>query len=91
MEDIDKENFLNDIDLQDIVCFNLIQIGEFAGKLSNNFTSNNYNIPWNQIKSLRNIIVHSYGIIDLEKLWNTITYDINELYTFCNMILELEK
>ena len=37
-----------------------------------------------QIGGLRNIIVHDYGKIQLDQVWQIITEDIPVLKTFCN-------
>ena len=68
--------------------FSILQIGEIIGKLSNDFR-NKYNyIPWQKIKGLRNIIVHNYGKIQFEMLWEILKNDIDELNNNCRKILE---
>ena len=37
------------------------------------------NIPWKQVKALRNIIVHAYVDVDYERIWEYINSDIPEL------------
>ena len=42
----------------------ILQIGELAGKLSDDFRHEHNQIPWQQIKATRNIVAHSYGSVD---------------------------
>ena len=59
--------------------FRLIQIAENNEKLSEKFRKDNKNIPWKDIKGMRNKIVHDYGIIDLELVYMTLTKSVPEL------------
>jgi uncharacterized protein with HEPN domain len=36
----------------------IIQIGEYVGRLSEDFKDTNDNIPWKRIKGMRNIATH---------------------------------
>ena len=55
-----KEDFLNSEDMQELVAFNLMNIGENAGKISDEAKNKSLQIPWREISALRNIIVHDY-------------------------------
>jgi len=41
-----------------------------------------------EIKTLHNVVVHSYGKIDDESLWETITSDIPKLKGYCSSIIQ---
>ena len=56
--------------------FDLLQIGELVGLLSKETLSTVTSIPWNQIRGLRNRIVHGYASVDYVTIWETITEDI---------------
>ena len=62
--------------MQELVAFNLINIGENAGKISDELKLSNSTIPWRQISALRNIIVHDYGNTDVEQVYSTIHNDL---------------
>jgi uncharacterized protein with HEPN domain len=64
-----------------------LQIGELTTYLSDDFKQTYTGIPWKQIKALRNIVAHSYGKIDDESLWETITGDIPKLKDYCSEII----
>lgn len=40
-------------------------------------------MPWQQIKGLRNVVVHDYGSVDAQVVWNVLTEKIPELLQFC--------
>ena len=74
-------------DIQEVVCFNLFQIGELANGLSIEFIKKYNKIPWKQIIGMRNRIVHGYDTINLEIVWSTAMESIPELKLYCKKIL----
>ena len=60
-------------------------VGEAANRVSNEKRSEHPEIPWTQIISLRNRLIHGYDAIDYEILWQILKYDLPEL------ILSLER
>lgn len=81
-----KDQFYKNIDIQEIVCFNIFQIGELAKSLSLEFIISHNEIPWKNIKGMRDRIGHGYGTIKLEDVWNTAINDITPLKDFCLLI-----
>ncbi|MBE6761793.1 MAG: DUF86 domain-containing protein [Ruminococcaceae bacterium] len=71
------------------VCLCLMQIGELANNLSENFKTDNKDIPWREIRGMRNIVAHEYGHIDYEIVWETIEDSVPELKKFCENKLGL--
>lgn len=59
--------------------FRMIQISENAKRLSEEYKENRDNLPWNELTGLRNSIVHDYGNVDLNIVFETLKYDIPEL------------
>ena len=59
--------------------FHLIQISENARRLSDDYKTNNPTIPWLDIYGLRNRIVHDYGNVVLNIVYETLTKDIPAL------------
>ena len=66
----------------------ILQIGELVGKLTDDFREQHPEVPWRQIKAMRNIVAHSYGSVDPETTWEIITSDIPYLKRYCQVILE---
>ena len=59
--------------------FNLSQIGELARKLDESFTAAHMDIPWSQLRGLRNRIVHDYEGVNLTLAWDIIHEDLPDL------------
>lgn len=77
--------FLADNDFRDSVSMNLLQIGEFAGKLTDDYSrSTMSDMNWRAIKSMRNMFAHDYGSMDIDTIWKTATEDIPVLHEFCD-------
>lgn len=49
--------------------FNLSQIGELTGKISQELINENSQIEWRGLKGLRNRIVHDYDGVNLDMIW----------------------
>lgn len=62
------DTFINDIDYRKSVSLSILQIGELAGKLSDEYKQSTTEMPWRQIRGLRNIVAHSYGEVDFEMI-----------------------
>jgi len=74
IEGMSREDFLTDKRTQQAVVMNLIVIGEAATKLlqdHGDFTSHHAEIPWRNMKGMRNRIAHGYFEINLEVVWDT--------------------
>lgn len=79
--------FTNDIDYQRSVCFDLLQIGELVKKLPMDFRAQYTQILWKQICGLRDIVVHTYGKVDLVSIFTICHDDIDDLLFFCEQYM----
>ena len=79
MQETDAEAFSSNEILQDSMMFRLIQISENARKLSDEYREQNPKIPWTAIFGLRNRIVHDYGNVVLDTVFETLKKDIPDL------------
>ena len=61
----------------------LLQIGELAGHLTEAYRTAHPEMPWRQIRALRNIIAHSYGSVDAQTAWEIVKDDIPILRDHC--------
>lgn len=76
--------FDQDPDYQRSVSFCILQIGELSGRLSPEFRqATAHRIQWGPIKSMRNLVAHSYGSMSRDIIWETALTDIPVLRTFC--------
>ena len=76
MEGISLSALQQDELLLDSMLFRLIQIQENARNLTDAYKMAHDSIPWTDIAGLRNRIVHDYGNVDLEVVYDTLTNDI---------------
>lgn len=84
----EMETFLNDPDYRDSVSMNLLQIGELAGKLSDEYVrETKAQMDWRAIKNMRNMFAHDYGSMDIERIWETVIDDIPILADYCRKVL----
>ena len=79
MKDICIEELNENEVLLDSMLFRMIQLSENAKKLSDEYKMKNSNVPWNAIYGLRNRIVHDYGNVDLNVVFETLKNDVPEL------------
>lgn len=79
MSGIDMEAFAQNEILQDSMMFRLIQISEDSKQLSSEYKSSREDIPWSSLYGLRNRIVHDYGNVVLNIVFDTLKKDIPEL------------
>ncbi len=63
----------------DAVIRNFEIIGEAAANISEEFRSRHSRVPWQQMKAMRNTLIHQYFGVDVDILWQTIQNEINEL------------
>lgn len=87
IKDVSFTTFASDDDLKEIICFNLLQIGELAKNFSNDFIKQYSKVPWKQIKGMRDKVAHGYGTLDLDLVYNTSQTEIPALLNYCNDIL----
>ena len=69
----------------------ILQIGELAGHLSPEFRAAHSEMPWNEIRAMRNIVAHAYGSVSTQMTWETIEQDIPALKRFCENMLRERK
>lgn len=79
IEGYSHEEFKNDRKTINACVFNLSQIGELAGKVSEELQEEYSNIEWRGIKALRNRIVHDYDGVNLNMVWEFLSIELNEL------------
>ena len=75
MKNVDIEELNANEILLDSMLFRMIQISENSRKLSDEYS----NIPWNAVFGFRNRIVHDYGNVDLDIVFETLKNDIPDL------------
>jgi uncharacterized protein with HEPN domain len=83
------EVFLRDTDFYNSVSMSIMQIGELACGLSDEFKGETRaRMPWGLMKGMRNQFAHAYATIDNSDIGETATADIPNLLRFCADIIE---
>lgn len=74
-----RDQFLADGKTIDAVVRNLITIGEAATRVPEDVTNAYPQIPWSDMRDLRNFVVHEYFGISNEVIWTTVQNDLPSL------------
>jgi uncharacterized protein with HEPN domain len=70
------EQFMSSHTLQDAVLRNLQTMTESTQRLSDALKIAHPDVEWRRIIAFRNVLVHDYLGIDLERIWEIIQHDI---------------
>jgi len=87
-KELTREQFNKNEVLLDSIMFRFIQISEHIKKLSVDFKDTHNNIPWTSIIGLRNRIVHEYGNVDLNIVYNAVKRDIYVINNLFRSLIE---
>ena len=77
-----KEDFLDDKRTQQAVILNLLTLGEAAAhiaRIAPEFLKAYPDIPWHQMRGMRNRLAHGYFDINLDVVWDTLQTALPEL------------
>lgn len=74
-----EESFMQSRLAQKAVMMTLINIAELSKSFSEEYLLATRNIPWKEIRGLRNIAAHRYEVIRPGNIWLTITQDVPAL------------
>ena len=82
-----QEEFLEDLQCQDAVIRRLEIIGEAARRISEHSRTTLANLPWSDMVGMRNFLIHDYGDVDLNVIWDTVQLDMPSLAIALETIL----
>lgn len=71
-----REEFFGNTQNQDAVIRRIEIIGEAARRLSEETQAAYPEIPWSDLISMRNILIHEYDDIDIGIVWETVRNDL---------------
>ena len=86
-----EEAFSGSFVFRNAVSMPIMQIGELATRLTDEFISHSAQIPWKAIKGMRTFFAHQYGDMNFHLVWQTAVERIPELRSACDEILSQEK
>ena len=90
-DQISIEIFEDSLLYQDAISKRIENIGELANKISLEDRLKHPTLPWNQMRGLRNILVHNYNELDTLRLWQIATINLPELKTELILIIDSIK
>jgi uncharacterized protein with HEPN domain len=76
---VDEATFRADEKLVDAVVWNLVVLGEAAKFIPDPVVQVCPEVPWPQIRGIRNRIVHGYDQINLSIIWNVVEVELPPL------------
>ncbi len=65
------DEFYEDIQCQDAVVRRIEIIGEAARRVSQETRDKYPQIPWREMTSMRNLVIHEYDVVDISQVWDT--------------------
>jgi uncharacterized protein with HEPN domain len=82
VEGLEKDDFLDDKRTQQAVTMSVIICGEAATKIMGSYTEfadRHPEIPWRNMRGMRNRIAHGYFDINLDIVWDTVQTALPQL------------
>jgi uncharacterized protein with HEPN domain len=67
-----RSRFFQDAMVQDAVLRNFEVIGEAARRLDDVYRAAHPQIPWRALAGLRDVLIHQYDSVDLERVWTIV-------------------
>jgi uncharacterized protein with HEPN domain len=85
---MDYKEFVEDIDMQDLVIRTLEIIGEVVRDLPKEFRETHSSVNWQDPANMRSALIHGYLEVDPSIVWDTV---VNDLPKFKEEIKKLLK
>src|SRR5687767_9264111 len=74
-----RSRFMNDVRTQDAILRRLQIVGEAARRLPEQFRTKHHQIPWRDIAAFRDVVVHHYDRLDLDRVWDLVDQEVAAL------------
>ncbi len=66
-------------------------IGEAARRVSQETRDKHPQIPWREMTSMRNLVIHEYDVVDINQVWDTVQNKLRPLITELAKIVPPEE
>ena len=87
LEGMNFEQFVEDDRTVDAVIRNFGVIGEAASHMPEEIRAAHPELPWPQMRALRNLVVHEYFGVSAEILWDTARVDLPPLISVLRRLI----
>ncbi len=78
--------------MQDAIIRRFQIIGDATKRIPDDFKQRHSNVPWKFATAMRDVLVHDYNEVNLERVWKTIKEDLPEFKEQIQILLqETEK
>lgn len=91
IEEMNYEQFLEDIKTQDAVVRNLEIIGEAAKNISDDFKERYPQIVWKKLAGVRDRLIHHYFGVNYDIVWVIVEKELPEVILQIEMLWSVEK
>jgi uncharacterized protein with HEPN domain len=71
-----KQHFFEDADTQAAILYYLHTMAESTTRLPEDLRATRPQVNWRQIRAFRNVIVHDYLTVDLDRVWDIIEHNL---------------
>lgn len=88
---MDKVGFQADLKTQSSILHQLMILGEAVKRLTPEFRACHMMIPWQLIAGMRDQLIHSYDVVDIDEVWKTVEKDIPELLAMLDPLVSSLK
>lgn len=83
-----REDFFNNFQCQDAIIRRLEIIGEAAKGISQETRNLFPDLPWSDMISMRNVMIHEYDDVDIVVVWQTVHNDLPPLVDSIEKMLQ---
>lgn len=90
LESVGWERFQDDPVLQGDIMWRFTILGEAVAHIDDEFKARHSEVPWRDIRGLRNVLTHMYFGIDLIKVWRVVQDDLPPLKRQLRSIVDRE-
>lgn len=81
------QDFLTNEEKQWAVIRGIEIIGEASTKVGAEFVAAHRDLPWKQLRGMRNILIHGYADVDLAIVWGVVQEDLSGLIDLLDQVL----